>query len=51
MSMSKKHYEKIALIMRENSDKRFIVRELGLFFAKDNSRFDMARFLEACYHE
>lgn len=59
MSMSKRHYETVARIMRTN--RRYskvspdaaaviddVCRDLSIAFAADNERFDRARFLAAC---
>ena len=55
MSMSKKDYEAIAGIMRASlSNERIdtftvmaLAAQMGVYFTKDNSRFDIDRFLTA----
>jgi hypothetical protein len=45
--MTKKHYEAIAKVLRENDNKYDIVHALVDAFAADNPRFDPGRFLAA----
>ena len=52
-SMTKKHYEAIAAIMKEHSlyEENAIenaTKELADYFATDNKNFDRTRFLAAC---
>lgn len=50
--MSRKHYNEIAKIINDCnfcfSHTDTLARELAEFFARDNPRFDMYRFLKAC---
>jgi hypothetical protein len=53
--MSKRHYEAIAEILNKSMDSSRIddftvmtvAAQLGVFFAQDNSRFDIDRFMAA----
>lgn len=53
--MNKRHYEQIARILNESMDSdridgftvMVVAAQLGVFFAQDNSRFDIDRFLTA----
>jgi len=55
--MSKKHYERIAEIIRQHCEdlenSPFLVdnslpRKLADYFSKENPKFDKSRFLKAC---
>lgn len=51
MTLSKKHYEKIAKIvsnLNKEADKEGIVKVLCTYFKEDNQRFDADRFKVAC---
>jgi hypothetical protein len=63
MTLSKKHYERIATTIAEaapaqgmpddwsrgcNAGREYIAGHLANYFEQDNERFDRARFLAAC---
>ena len=46
---SKKHYEKIAKIIRESENSKCaIAQELAKMFQADNERFSFQKFAKAC---
>ena len=46
--MTRKHYEKVAEIVKEATTRAKFAKELAEMFAEDNPRFDEARFYIAC---
>lgn len=47
MTLSKKYYQKIAQILKENQTKEQITTKLIEYFKTDNPNFDEVRFKEA----
>ena len=46
--MTRKHFKATAETIKAANDKREIAEGLAAIFAKENPRFDRARFMEAC---
>ena len=46
--MTKKHFESIANILRENDHVEDVIRNLSYYFSVVNPRFDGNRFDKAC---
>ncbi len=46
--MTKKHFEAIAKILRDNDADPTLVYELAQYFATTNHNFDAERFVKAC---
>jgi hypothetical protein len=57
MAMSRKHYERAAMVIRENDNgqgsevAKGIARGLATMFKQDNGSFDRSRFMSACGFE
>ena len=50
MTLSRKHYVAIAEILNQAEVTHALCRDFAEYFAKDNPRFDEARFLNASYY-
>jgi hypothetical protein len=48
--MSRKDYKAIARVIFISDSKEDIITKLGIVFSRDNPRFDLARFEEACHN-
>ena len=48
MSMSRKHFEEIARIMREHKADGVLIRDIADFCYTQNEHFDRYRFYDAC---
>lgn len=53
MSLTKKHYEEIARILKKHSSANYcsfgvLAEDLADYFLQDNPRFDKKKFFEAC---
>ncbi len=49
--LSKKHYVRIAEVIKEHQPSATFVIDLMAYFNEDNPRFDEDRFIEACKKE
>lgn len=48
--MSRKHFEAIARVLKEQKASLYLCNELADEFVRDNSLFNRVRFLTACGH-
>ena len=48
MSMSRKHFEEIARILREHKADGVMIRDIADFCYTQNEHFDSYRFYDAC---
>lgn len=46
--LSKKHFEKVALILRQNKASDSLISDFCSYFKTDNPKFNEERFKDAC---
>ena len=47
--MNRKHFIRIAFILKENKASQKMIEEFAAYFYEENDNFDYHRFLNACF--